>query len=77
MIGTVLAGARAWGVAISPDGQHAYIASGDSGGTVSVVDTGRNTLTATIQVGQQPTGVAVMPDGRHIYVTDHKAGTVC
>jgi YVTN family beta-propeller protein len=37
---------------------------------VSVVDTERNTVTATIGVGALPSGVAVTPDGSKVYVTN-------
>jgi YVTN family beta-propeller protein len=54
-------------LALSPDGRHAYVSSYGSN-SVSVIDTGSNTVTATIPVGQYPAGVAVSPDGRHVYV---------
>jgi YVTN family beta-propeller protein len=48
---------------------HAYIANhGD--GTVSVIDTATNKVTATVDVGSGPDGVAVTPDGTKVYVTN-------
>ena len=43
---------------------------------VSVIDTGRNTVVATIPVGQFPNGVAITPDGTHAYVANQGDGTV-
>jgi YVTN family beta-propeller protein len=37
-------------------------------GTVSVIDTGSNTVIATIPVGDLPWGVAATPDGRRVYI---------
>jgi YVTN family beta-propeller protein len=62
-------------VAVSPDGRHAYIADRGSG-SVSVVETGGNTVTATVPVGTDPTGVAVSPDGRHAYITNAGSGSM-
>jgi YVTN family beta-propeller protein len=55
------------GIAFSPDGSFALVASNDSG-TVSVINTSTNTVTATIPVGS-PSGVAISPDGSFAYVT--------
>jgi len=46
----------------------AYITNYDSG-TVSVIDTATNKVTATVSVGGSPYGVAVSPDGSKVYVT--------
>ena len=43
---------------------------------VSVIDTARNTVVATIPVGQYPNGVAITPDGAHAYVANQGDGTV-
>jgi YVTN family beta-propeller protein len=67
-VGCVLAGAQALA-------QNAYITnSGD--GTVSVIDTATNTVTATIPVGSDPLGVVVTPDGSKVYVANTLSGTV-
>jgi YVTN family beta-propeller protein len=41
-----------------------------------VIDTGTNTVTATIPVGQTPYGVAVTPDGSRVYIANELDGTV-
>jgi uncharacterized repeat protein (TIGR01451 family) len=53
----------------------AYVTNFDDG-TVSVIDTATNTVTATINVGSAPDGVAVNPAGTRVYVTDEGDGTV-
>jgi YVTN family beta-propeller protein len=69
----------AFGVAITPDGKHAYVTGGGSGGGVSVIDTTTNppSVTATVAV-PGAYGVGVTPDGNHVYVTNDAAsgGTV-
>jgi YVTN family beta-propeller protein len=62
-------------IAVTPDGNHAYVvggggfgSSGISSGTVSVIDTATNTVVAMVPVGAIPRGVAVTPDGTHAYV---------
>src|SRR5205809_262398 len=45
-------------------------------GTVSVIDTAINRVTATVMVGVGPTGVAVTPDGARVYVANEGDGTV-
>jgi YVTN family beta-propeller protein len=39
-------------------------------GTVSVIDTVTNTVTATIAVGGEPRAIAATPDGAFVYVTN-------
>ena len=53
----------------------AYITNTDSG-TVSVLDTADNTVTASVAVGSGPGGVAVTPDGTRVYVTNRASDTV-
>jgi YVTN family beta-propeller protein len=55
--------------------QNAYITNG-SDGTVSVIDTTTNTVTATIAVGNLPFGVAVTPDASAVYITNFSDNTV-
>ena len=63
------------GVAITPDGKHAYVTNtGD--GTVSVITTATGAVSAPITVGNGPAGVAITPDGKHAYVTNSGDGTV-
>ena len=68
-------GERPRGIAISPDGQEAYVANADDN-TVSVIDTATKTVVATIAVGDEPQGVAFAPDGATAYVTNIKDNTV-
>jgi serine/threonine-protein kinase len=72
---TIRVGDHPDGVAVSPDGLHAYIAN-DRSDTVSVIDTGGGAVTATIRVGARPGSVAVSPDGRRAYVTNNVSNTV-
>ncbi len=53
----------------------AYIANNLSN-TVSVIDTERNTVTATINVGNGPEGAAVSPDGKTVYVVNNGSNTL-
>ena len=62
-------GSNPWDVAVSPNGEYAYVANYGSD-SVSVISTASNTLTATITVGSGPSGVAVTPDGAYVYVTN-------
>jgi Uncharacterized conserved protein len=55
------------GIALTPDGQRAYVANQTSG-TVSVVDTGSGSVVATIPVGIYPDCVAVNPLGTEVWV---------
>lgn len=50
----------------------AYVSNDATSGTVSVIDTGSNTVSATIPVGSKPTSVAVSPDGSSVYVGDSR-----
>ena len=64
------------GVAVTPDGKHAYIANVISN-NVSVIDTSTNTVVGTpILVGDSPSLVAVAPDGKHAYVTNLASNNV-
>jgi YVTN family beta-propeller protein len=45
-----------------------YVANWATPGTVSVIDTTTDTVTATVPVGSYPTGVAISPDGTRGYV---------
>jgi YVTN family beta-propeller protein len=62
-------------VAVSPDGSKVYVTNNNIPGIVSVIDTGKNTVTATIPV-EFPVNVVVTPDGRRVYVTNQNSGTV-
>jgi YVTN family beta-propeller protein len=63
-------GVGVFGVAITPDGKHAYVANQGSN-NVSVIDTASNTVVGPpIPVGNGPFGVAITPDGKHVYVAN-------
>ena len=74
---TIPVGSSPNGVAITPDGTHAYVAdhaqhtgAGTGTGTVSVIDTASGVVSATITLGKQnPQAVAITPDGKYAYVT--------
>jgi YVTN family beta-propeller protein len=53
----------------APDGSTVYVTNVIDG-TVSVIATATNTVTATIPVGSGPRGVAVTPDGSTVYVAN-------
>ena len=69
VVATVAVGSGPSGVAVTPDGKHAYVTNAGFN-TVSVIDTASNTVVATVPVGSFPVGVAVTPDGKHAYVTN-------
>src|SRR5262249_39117711 len=68
VVARVVVGGDSTGVAISPDGAHAYVTA--EGAVVSVIDTATNTVVATVPLGGGGTGVAITPDGTHVYVTN-------
>lgn len=69
------AGAKPMGSAISPDGKFVYVTNG-RGKTLSVIDTGADSVVATFEVGDRPWGVGVSPDGKFIYTANGPDGTV-
>jgi YVTN family beta-propeller protein len=69
VVATVPVGVDAHGVAITPDGTHAYVTN-QFGDNVSVIDTATNTVVATVAVGSFPDVVAITPDGTLAYVTN-------
>jgi len=68
-------GAKPMGSAISPDGKFVYVTNG-RGKTLSVIDTGVDSVIATFEVGDRPWGVGVSPDGKHIYTADGPGGNI-
>ncbi|CAM5659812.1 hypothetical protein SAVIM338S_06743 [Streptomyces avidinii] len=61
------------GIALSPDGAHAYVGVNVPGttGVLEVVDTAKAEVTAVVPVGRRPFDVDVAGDGSEIYVTGH------
>ena len=73
--GLVIVGTNPHGVAITPNGQYAYVTN--SGGTaVSVISTSSNSVVSTIPVGTNPIGVAITPNGQYVYVANTGSNTV-
>ncbi|WP_255286754.1 MULTISPECIES: YncE family protein [unclassified Bacillus (in: firmicutes)] len=68
---------EAWpeGVAVLPNGARVYVTNFNSG-TVSVIDTATNTVTATITVGAYPDDIAFKPDGTRAYVVNYGSNSV-
>ncbi|GAB3742729.1 hypothetical protein GCM10027598_74980 [Amycolatopsis oliviviridis] len=64
---TVRVGARPFAIALTPDGGTAYVTNLDDD-TVSVIDTGKDTVVGEIPVGARPVGIAVAPGGERAYV---------
>jgi len=71
VIATLKVGIEPIDVAVSPDGRHAYVTDLYDG-SVRVIDTATNQLTAKIGIGGVLGGVAVSPDGKRVYVADQQ-----
>jgi YVTN family beta-propeller protein len=74
-LATIAVGSGPVGVAVAPDGTHAYVVN-ENDGTLGVIDTATDTVSATVAVGSVPLEVAVSPDGAHAYVTDAGSNTL-
>jgi YVTN family beta-propeller protein len=79
VVDTIPVGVNPFGIAMDPSGTRAYVANANywNGGntrsvhgSVSVIDTSTDTVTATVQVGYVPQLPTVSPDGSTIYVAD-------
>ncbi|MEB9625146.1 beta-propeller fold lactonase family protein, partial [Bacillus cereus] len=75
VVATVSVGTNPRSVAITPDGDFAYVTNSSSN-NVSVINTGSNSVVATIPVGNAPTDVAITPDGDFAYVTNFNSNNV-
>jgi len=60
VVATVTVGNNPEGVAVTPDGKHAYVTNFGSN-NVTVVRTATNTVVATIPVGAEPLAVGIIP----------------
>jgi YVTN family beta-propeller protein len=75
-VATVGVGSHPRGIAVAPDGKHAYVTNA-AANTVSVIDTATNTVVGSpISVGDNPFVVTVAPDGKHAYVTNLTSNNV-
>src|SRR5215212_8101863 len=63
------------GVAIHPDGEHAYVTHAD-GGRVSLIDTRRCAVASLLAAGLSPYGIAIAPDGGCAYVANSGSDTI-
>ncbi|MHC5262922.1 YncE family protein [Streptomyces sp. UC4497] len=61
------------GIALAPDGRHAYVGVNvpDGKGALETIDTRTEKVTDTTSVGRRPFDVDVSRDGRQVYATDH------
>jgi len=61
-------------VALSRDGALAYVASFDThwGGSVDVIDTAINEITAKVGIGGAPMQMALSADGSRLYIADYE-----
>lgn len=73
VVGTVQLSSAPQAIAFSPNGQRAYVTTGDE---LLVVDVASRKVTAHVDGLDGAHGVAVSPNGRDVYVTDSGAGTV-
>jgi YVTN family beta-propeller protein len=77
VVDTIKIGSPIRGVALSPGGDTAYVASFEPGlgGVVDVVDTATNEVTATVEIGGSPTQLTLSSEGDRAYVVsnDHIA----
>ncbi len=69
VIATISVGNTPFGIAITPDGTKAYVANVLSG-TVSIIDTASNTVTATIPGITNANVITITPDGSKAYISD-------
>jgi len=72
-----------FGIALSPDGSRLYVGNSGTGavgapppGTVSVINTSNNLVTATFGVGIGPAGISFSPDGGRAYIANNYDNTV-
>lgn len=73
IVATISIGDAPSGVAITPDGSHAYVTNID--GTVSVIDLASNAIVHTIRAGTNRLyAVTIAPDGKHAYVANTGKG---
>ncbi|MBL8169555.1 MAG: hypothetical protein JNJ50_15475, partial [Acidobacteria bacterium] len=59
VIGSVEAGVRPWGIALSPDGKYLFTANGPSN-DISIIDVATLTIVKKVSVGDRPWGVITL-----------------
>jgi YVTN family beta-propeller protein len=70
-------GGSPYGLALTPDGQKAYVPNlSIPAGYVSVIDTSTNTLWGNIPLGDAPLMAAMNPNGSHVYITNNNSNYV-
>jgi YVTN family beta-propeller protein len=62
-------GARPMSVRLGNDGRYLYASNGRAG-TVSVIDTKSDEITASVPVGTRPWGMAISPDGKYLFTAN-------
>src|SRR5579859_1115393 len=60
---------------LTPPGTYVYVTDLDSN-DMKVINTGTNSVTATVPLGGGPIGVAVSANGKQVYVTNSFSNTV-
>ncbi|MEM4733998.1 MAG: beta-propeller fold lactonase family protein, partial [Candidatus Bathyarchaeia archaeon] len=70
---TITVGGMPSAVAITPNGEYAYVTNGHN---VSVISTATNKVTTTVTAGSNPSNVAITPNGEYAYVANGGDGTV-
>ena len=75
VVATITVGHLPAGVAITPDGRHAYVTNrGDD--MVSVINTRSHRVVATVAVQDEPANVVFTPDGSRAYVANFGSNSV-
>jgi YVTN family beta-propeller protein len=72
---SIPAGDEPTALALFPGDANLYVTNlGDN--MVSVISSGTNTVTATIEVGEQPSGVAIAPDGSRAHSSNSEGNSI-
>lgn len=72
---TIPVDAEPYGVAVSADGRHVFVAHFPLG-LVSMIETDTDTVVSTRTVGEGPRGIAASHDGTRLFLTDFFADAV-
>jgi len=73
---TIALGSTPTALAVSPDGNRAYVTLPGTTNKLAIVDTANGQIVNQVTVGASPAGVAVSSDGRRVYVTNSGSNTV-